>query len=201
MTTMSSRPRARPLLPGLAFGPVDRALRRELEHAGGRDFNYPQVGASHDETVPPGFDRVAESAVVGVGVAQFSLLAKGILGWELHRRSGLHVLADGPTRDGVNVAIARRFGPAAVVLSCRVVWTVDEPSRNGFGYGSLTGHPEAGEEAFLAELDPDGAVRVHVYGFTSAATVASAAARPLTRALTRRALLGYLRAAREVVAG
>jgi uncharacterized protein (UPF0548 family) len=195
----SSRP-ARPLLPRLAVGPIDRALRGELEKAGSAGFNYPQIGASRDDVVPPGYDRVTESAVVGAGMAQFSLLAKGIRDWELHRHSGVHVLADGPARDGVNVAIAQRLGPVAVVLSCRVVWTVDEPRRNGFGYGSLAGHPEAGEEAFLAELDPDGAVRFRVFGFTSPGTVATAAARPLTRALTRRALRGYLRAARELVA-
>jgi uncharacterized protein (UPF0548 family) len=132
-------------------------------------------------------------------MSHFSLLAEGIRDWEIHRRSGLHVLASGPAREGGNVAIAQRFGPAAVVLSCRVVWTLDEPRRNGFGYGSLTGHPEAGEEAFLAELDPDGAVRFRVFGFTSAGTVATALARPLTRALTRRALVSYLRAARGIV--
>jgi uncharacterized protein (UPF0548 family) len=198
VTTTTSRP-GRPLLPRLSFGSVDRAARRELEHAGARGFNYQQVGASRDETVPPGCDRVSESAVVGTGMSHFSLLAEGIRDWEIHRRSGLHVLASGPAREGGNVAIAQRFGPAAVVLSCRVVWTLDEPRRNGFGYGSLTGHPEAGEEAFLAELDPDGAVRFRVFGFTSAGTVATALARPLTRALTRRALVSYLRAARGIV--
>jgi uncharacterized protein (UPF0548 family) len=198
--TTNSRP-GHPLLPRLSLGPVDRALRRELEHAEARDFNYPQVGASRDETVPPRCDRVSESAVVGAGMAQFSLLAEGIRNWEVHRRSGLHVLADGLAREGGNVAIAQRFGLPAVVLSCRVVWTLDEPQRDGFGYGSLTGHPEAGEEAFLVELDPDGAVRFRVFGFTSPGTVVTAATRPLTRALTRRALLGYLRAARSVVAG
>jgi uncharacterized protein (UPF0548 family) len=197
MTSSESRPR-RPLLPRLAFGPIERELRHELKRASALDFNYPQVGASRDESVPPRYDRVTESAVVGAGMAQFSLLAEGIRNWEIHRRSGLHVLADGPARDGVNVAIIKWRAPVAIALSCRVVWTVDDPRRNGFGYGSLPGHPEAGEEAFVAELDPDGAVRFRVFGFTRAGTVATAVARPLTRALTRRALVSYLRAAREI---
>lgn len=199
---MTSSARAtRPLWPSLTFGRLDRALHRELDRAAGIGFNYQAVGASRHETVPPGCDRVEESAVVGAGLPQFAVLAEGIRNWEVHRHSGLHVLAGGAAREGANVAIAQRIGPAAVVLSCRVVWTIDEPGRNGFGYGSLLGHPEAGEEAFTVELEPDGAVRFRVSGFTSPGTVATAAARPLTRALTRRALLGYLRAARSVVSG
>lgn len=197
---MAALPRSgRPLLPGLALGPIERVLRRELEQASAREFNYAQVGASRDETVPRGYDAVTESAIVGAGMAQFSLLAEGIRGWEIQRRSGLHVLADGPARNGANVAIVKRLAPVAVALSCRVVWTIEESQRNGFGYGSLTGHPEAGEEAFVAELEPDGAVRFRVYGFTSAGTVATAATRPLTRALTRATLRGYLHAARDIV--
>lgn len=197
---MTARPRpGRPLLPGMAIGSVDAALRRCLRHAETLDFNYSDVGASRAGTTPLGYDTVTESAIVGAGVAQFSLLADGIRNWQIQRQSGVDVAADSPAREGVNVALAQRFGPVAIVFGCRVVWTVDEPNRNGFAYGSLPGHPEAGEEAFIAELEPDGAVRFRVFGFTSAGTVATAVTRPVTRAFTRRALRGYLRAARDIV--
>ncbi|HEX7105666.1 MAG TPA: DUF1990 domain-containing protein [Acidothermaceae bacterium] len=196
---MSGPPRAnRPLLPGLTIGAAERTLRRTLRRASALDFNYADVGASREQTVPTGCDSIAESAVVGAGLAQFTLLAEGIRNWQIHRHADLQIVADHPAREGVNVAIGQRLGPATVVLSCRVVWTLDEPDRNGFAYGSLVGHPEAGEEAFVAELEPDGAVRFRVYGFTAPGTVATAAARPLTRALARRALLRYLPAARDI---
>ncbi len=197
---MAALPRStHPLLPGMTVGSVEPALRRCLHRAETLDFNYSHVGASHTHTTPPGSDAVTESAVVGAGVSQFSLLADGVRTWQIQRRSGVRVAADGPAREGLNVALAQRFGPAAVVFGCRVVWTIDEPDRNGFAYGSLPGHPEAGEEAFVAELEPDGAVRFHVFGFTAPGTLATAVARPLTRALTRRALRGYLHAARQIV--
>jgi uncharacterized protein (UPF0548 family) len=189
----------RPLLPAMTVGRAEPALGRWLRRAEALEFNYANVGASRTQTTPPGNDTVTESAVVGAGLAQFSLLADGIRSWQIQRRSGLQVAAESPAREGVNVALAQRFGPAAIVFACRVVWTIEEPNRNGFAYGSLPGHPEAGEEAFLAELEPDGAVRFHVVGFTSPGTVATAAGRPLARALTRRALRGYLRAARDIV--
>lgn len=197
---MAALPRSnRTLLPGMSIGSVDAALRRCMRRAETLDLTYSDVGASQTETTPPGYDAISESAVVGAGIAQFSLLAEGIRNWQIQRRSGIQVAADGHVREGATVALAQRFGFAAVVFGCRVVWTIDEPHRNGFAYGSLPGHPESGEEAFVAELEPDGAVRFRVFGFSTAGTLATAATRPLTRALTRRALRGYLRAARDIV--
>jgi len=44
---------------------------------------------------------------------------------------------------------------AGVVIPCRVVWTVEQSDRQGFAYGTLPGHPERGEEAFLVERAND----------------------------------------------
>ena len=43
------------------------------------------------------------------------------------------------------------LGP--VTAPCRVVYVVDEPDRRGFAYGTLTGHPESGEELFTVRHD------------------------------------------------
>ena len=40
----------------------------------------------------------------------------------------------------------------------RVVYVVDEPARRGAAFGTLPGHPLAGEELFLVEHRPDGSV-------------------------------------------
>ena len=48
----------------------------------------------------------------------------------------------------------------------RVLSIVDEPGRRGFVYGTLPGHPERGEEAFLVTIDADGTVRAVVQGFS-----------------------------------
>lgn len=44
----------------------------------------------------------------------------------------------------------------------RVVYVVDEPSRKGFAYGTLPGHPESGEEAFIVDQTEDGSVWVTI---------------------------------------
>jgi uncharacterized protein (UPF0548 family) len=46
------------------------------------------------------------------------------------------------------------------------VWVVDEPGRYGFGFGTLPGHVETGEEAFLLTTSPDGEVWFEVRAFS-----------------------------------
>lgn len=194
----------RPLLPRIVVGPVERHLRAELSRAAGLPFNYPDAGASLHGTMPPGYDQITESAVVGTGSEEFDRLAEGIRHWRIQTGSGLRVEAPGPADNGTNVALAKPLPPrgfASIVLSCRVVWTLDEPRRKGFGYGSLPGHPEAGEEAFVTELDDDGAVTFKVFGFSRRGTVATAATAPIARVVQRRTLTDYLHAAKAIITG
>lgn len=48
--------------------------------------------------------------------------------------------------------------PFGVRAPIRVIYVVDEPQRRGFAYGTLPGHPESGEEAFVVDQAPDGSV-------------------------------------------
>ncbi|MDP3207567.1 MAG: DUF1990 domain-containing protein, partial [Rhodoglobus sp.] len=48
----------------------------------------------------------------------------------------------------------------------RVVYLIDEPKRKGFAYGTLPGHPEDGEEAFIVSQNADGSVWLTVRAFS-----------------------------------
>ena len=61
---------------------------------------------------------------------------------------------------GLGVGPARIWGP------CQVVWSEESPTLAGFGYGTLPGHPERGEEAFVVGRDDDGAVWFEVRAFS-----------------------------------
>jgi len=54
----------------------------------------------------------------------------------------------------------------------RVVYVVDEPDRKGFGYGTLKGHPEDGEEAWVVERMEDGSVWLRIRAFSRPANPA-----------------------------
>lgn len=57
-------------------------------------------------------------------------------------------------------------GPVGVKSPVRVVYIVDEPKRKGFAYGTLPGHPEDGEEAFVVSQRLDGSVWLTVRAFS-----------------------------------
>nr|WP_269902576.1 DUF1990 domain-containing protein [Terrimesophilobacter mesophilus] len=49
---------------------------------------------------------------------------------------------------------------------CRVIYVIDEPNRKGFAYGTLPGHPEDGEEAFIVDQTEDGSVWLTIRSFS-----------------------------------
>jgi uncharacterized protein (UPF0548 family) len=51
-------------------------------------------------------------------------------------------------------------------IPARVVYVIDEPDRKGFAYGTLPGHPERGEEAFVVERRSDDSVWLVIRAFS-----------------------------------
>src|SRR5690606_362532 len=70
-----------------------------------------------------------------------------------------------------------------VKAPCRVVWTVEEHRRAGWAYGTLSGHPESGEEAFVVHRTGDGTVWLTVSAFSRPASWYARAGGPATRSL------------------
>jgi uncharacterized protein (UPF0548 family) len=60
-----------------------------------------------------------------------------------------------------------------------VVWTAYEKDRTGFAYGTLSGHPEKGEESFVVDYREDGSVWFTVMAFSSPARWFTRLAGPL----------------------
>lgn len=83
----------------------------------------------------------------------------------------------------------------------RVVAVVDEPDRWGFAYGTLPGHIEVGEEAFVVEHRLDGAVVVRVTATAHVALPGRWLLQRLLLPLQRRYAERYLDAVAEAVAG
>lgn len=56
--------------------------------------------------------------------------------------------------------------PIGIRMPSRVIYVIDEPKRKGFAYGTLPGHPESGEEAFIVEQTGDGSVWLTIRAFS-----------------------------------
>lgn len=82
--------------------------------------------------------------------------------------------------------------PLGLRAPVRVIYVIDEPQRRGFAYGTLPGHPESGEEAFVVDQTADGSVWLTVTSISRPSTWYWWAVYPALRfaqwAITRRYL-------------
>ncbi|CAL9588017.1 DUF1990 domain-containing protein [Streptomyces griseomycini] len=146
------------------------------------DFTYDHVGATREPgSCPPGFHPMRVRTRLGEGEEVFRRAAEAVLTWELHRAVGVGLDADAErAAPGVDVTVTLA---GIVKAPCRVVWTVEEPRRAGWAYGTLAGHPECGEESFVVDRTGDGTVWLTVEAFSRAARWYARAGGPATRGL------------------
>ena len=157
-------------------------------------LGYAEVGATRGP-LPLPYHHVRERASIGAGAETFASAAADLFRWEVQRRAGLRVTPSARTVDEGVVALLRLGpAPAAVRAPVRVVYVVDEPDRRGYAYGTLVGHPERGEEAFVVERDAAGSVFLTITAFSRPATLLARAGGPVSRLAQRRVTRRYLRA-------
>lgn len=144
-----------------------------------------RLGTTLDgEEPPPGYQRLRAARVVGHGRDHFEAAVAALDDWQVQRRSGAAVRADGGSLTVGTVAVVRLalpfLGFVGVDAPVRIVDVVDEDDRRGFAYGTLPGHPEEGEEAFVLSIADDGVVRFTVDAFSRPASRLARLGGPLT---------------------
>jgi uncharacterized protein (UPF0548 family) len=132
--------------------------------------------------------------VVGRGGGDFAAAAELLMTWQVQRRSGLAVRESARVALDEVVWMGVAVGPLKVGFRCQVVGVVDEPRRKGFAYGTLPGHPETGEEAFVLRWRDDDLVELDVIAFSRPAQWWSRIAGPAGRVVQRWMTGRYLKA-------
>jgi uncharacterized protein (UPF0548 family) len=154
-------------------------------------LTYAEVGATAGPP-PDGYGHLHASAVIGHGRQRYEDAAEAVMRWGMLRGAGVRVEA---TTDVAAVGSEVLVGLGPVRAPCRVVYVVDEADRRGFAYGTLPGHPEAGEELFAVRYDPaSDAVYAEVTAFSRHATWWSRLAGPITSLAQHVISKRYLRA-------
>ncbi|MEU6285266.1 MULTISPECIES: DUF1990 domain-containing protein [unclassified Streptomyces] len=146
-------------------------------------FSYEPVGATRDDLTvcPPGFHPMLVRTRIGEGQEVFDRAAEAVLTWEMHRAMGVGIDASAErAASGVNVTVTLA---GLIKAPCRIIWTIEHPRRSGWAYGTLEGHPEAGEEAFIVDRTGDGTVWLTVAAFSRGAKWYARAGGPATRGL------------------
>ncbi|MEW1747753.1 DUF1990 family protein [Streptomyces angustmyceticus] len=150
------------------------------------DLNYPERGGTRHSPLPAGYHHLHEELPLGHGRAVLAAAGEAITTFRMHRAAGTRIRAGAPrAAPGVGVEVSLGLGPLRLRAPCTVVWTVDEADRIGFGYGAREGHPECGEEAFVAELRGDGSVWFTVTAFSRPARALTRLAGPLVPVFQR----------------
>ena len=155
-------------------------------------LTYPEIGATQQGPLPAGYGHVTRHARIG---DDFDAAREALRRWQPQRGAGLRVRTDATQPDvGVRFATGLGIGPVRLWAPCEVVWVVDEPTRYGFGFGTLRGHPESGEEGFVVTADADGAVWFDVRAFSRPAKWWVKLGHPFARRVQARVTDRYVRA-------
>ena len=125
-------------------------------------FTYDQIGATRQNRMPAGFHHDSSRIQLGHGRSDFQRAIDAFHEWRVFPRAMTEVLTPTATID-VGQVVAIQFKALFLwsVCPCRIVYVLDEQResasvhRFGFGYGTLPGHVENGEERFLLEWDRD----------------------------------------------
>ncbi|MEK2489680.1 DUF1990 domain-containing protein [Kitasatospora purpeofusca] len=158
------------------------ALERRLNAARATEPDYREVGATADGRLPEGYTHLRRRVHLGHGPEVMARAGRFVLGWGCQLGTGFAVFPYAPAEPGATVLLRLRLPGSRwprLVIPCRVVWTVDEPDRIGFAYGTLPGHPECGEEAFLVSMDAAGEVWFEVVAFARLAAWYARLGRPV----------------------
>lgn len=180
----------------------ETVLRRQLERSRQDRVTYPEVGSTRSPALPAGYRHDSLSAQIGRGDIAWERAKQAIQLWKAHAKAGIRLTpADAPVQEGTTVLASITLGRATVVAPCRVVYVTDEPTRFGFAYGTLPGHPERGEEAFHVDIDDDGTVTAEIIAFSRPGDLAAKLAGPIAREIQKTVTRLYLAGIRGHVAG
>lgn len=153
-------------------------------------LTYAAVGATRDVDLltrpPAGFRPLERLVRIGDGEEHWAWASTEVMTLGVQRRSGLRPvtrpgLADGSRTLRLGDRGILRLGPVRIPFE--VVYLVDERDRRGFAYGTLRGHPESGEEAFVVERRDDGSVWLRIRAFSRPAHPVLWLGYPVLRAL------------------
>ena len=176
---------------------LTRALPADLRRAAAAALTYPEVGATAG-ALPVDYQHLQHRLLLGHGPEVLDRAETALLTWQAQSGAGLTVATDGPVEQGRTVVLGLGR-PLALVIPCRVVWTLHTEDRRGFAYGTLPGHPETGEECFVVEHAANGEVWLTITAFTRPGNLLVRSLGPVGPAIQRFFVRRYAAAIRRCV--
>ena len=181
--------------------PDETWLANLLEAESTTPFTYLDVGATRGQ-MPSRYNVDRAEALLGIGDRTFDLAKRAIREWRPFHLPWIRIYAQAPPSKGILAAVAVHLAGLWWVNVSRVIYTIDEPNRFGFAYGTLRFHALKGEELFVVERSPDsGEVTYRILAFSRPRHPLVRLGYPLSRAVQRRFRVGSVEAMRVAVRG
>ena len=166
--------------------PSDEQIGQFLEEQENVDFSYSEVGATRNVAAPAGYNVDHNRQLLGNGHKAFDRGREAIRAWKMFDIPWVRFSnPDTPIDVGQTVAIVVRHYGFFSLNATRIVYKLDEISRFGFAYGTLSEHGEIGEERFSVEIDNSGSVWYDLYAFSRPGSFLARIGYPLSRDLQK----------------
>lgn len=150
-------------------------------------YTYEPAGCTRDERPPEGYAVDHNRQPLGTGAATFERAKQAVRSWRMFPAPWTAIEpVHAPIETGTTVAVHVRILGLWWLNAARIVYTIDEPRRFGFAYGTLPRHAEAGEERFLVERLDDDTVWYDVLAYSRPRHPLARAGYPMTRRYQKR---------------
>lgn len=171
--------------------PSEAAVRRFISSQEDLPFSYDDVGASREGEASPGYVVDRYRVRLGEGPEAYARAVEALRGWRQFDLGWVRLLPpEAPIKIGTTVGVLARHYGFWSLNTARIVYLVEETGdaeRFGFGYGTLPGHAERGEERFIVEWDrEDGSVYYDVFAMSRPKHSLAWLGYPFARVLQRR---------------
>ncbi|HMQ02871.1 MAG TPA: DUF1990 domain-containing protein [Pyrinomonadaceae bacterium] len=183
-------------------------IDRFISAAADSCLSYQNIGATRDLELPlngaaPITSHVIDHnrELIGTGENDWEKSKEAIRNWKMFDFQWVELCwPDTPIESGKNVAILVGHLGFFSLNAARIVYTLDEPNRFGFAYGTLEDHSESGEERFSVEFDAEsGDVWYDLLAFSRPNHFLAWLGYPFTRALQKQFALDSKAAIKRVV--
>jgi uncharacterized protein (UPF0548 family) len=180
--------------------PSPEALDSLVANGNADTLTYEPVGLTAFAQAPGGYRLDRRSCSLGLGDQIFARAVEALQQWRVQRGAGLVVVADEPPHVGLVVAMSAPLPVMGFIdVVCRVVAVTDQSDRWGFSYGTLSVHPEQGEESFMVLRGPDNTVTFDIIAVSRPRHALARTFPPVARRLQHAATTRYLEAMQSAV--
>lgn len=150
-------------------------------------FSYSEVGSTAAE-LTENYTIDHNCCELGTGLEIFRAAKEAMDNWEMFNIGWVELCEKRPPIiAGQTIALQIEHFGFYSLNATRIVYTIDEPNRYGFAYGTLTQHGEIGEERFTVDLDEQtNTVSYDILAMSRPSHILAKLGYPLTRYLQRR---------------